>query len=459
MRMSKVGVMIGCPQDIGAGGLRRYFNILPYLSRYFIMDDVSLALVPTCNSLVYSIKSLVMSGHDIDQATSLVKSNLLKSGEKCILSLEVLDRLLSYAQTITEREFRVNSVIKKRVLGFSPIRMQYLSLVDAHGLDICRRFIESLAASSVFAYSLLESYDHVLALRLLGRELGLVRSGIMLQSEPYLHIRDLLTESPSGFISSLYFNRAVASLYGSLIQDRLVRLLLSVSSAPFAISGIHKIANRYDCSMGVLSPSNAFDGKITHFRNTKSKEPIALFFTRLSPSKGLYEVPYIWQSVNKLNPVAKLWVVGSFENEIYRRVFSKLVKDLSIRNIEYLGYLSGDTLWKVVSKAKVLIYPSHRDSFSLAVLESLALGLAVVAYRIPAIESVYCGLETVSTVGEGDMKAMAMRTAELLNMSDDSFAELQEDEKTKKFLELHSSWENVAKAEYNCLRCLLRPAG
>jgi len=344
-------------------------------------------------------------------------------------------------------------VIEKRVMGFGPMMTHRRYMVEAHGFDLYRGFVRSLADSTVFAYSLLESYDHVLTLSIIGKELGLVKSGIMLQLEPYTFMRGFPIESPGKFLSSLYFNRTVASLYESLMQERALRLILGVSRAPFTISRIHEVAHRYGCSIGIPHPANAFDKRMLSFRKTNGREPIAVFYTRLSPSKGLYEIPYIWQTVNKLNPETKLWIMGSFENETCRRVFFKSIEDLGVRNIEYLGYLHEDTLWKVLSRAKVLIYPSHSDSFSLAV-ESLALGLGVVAYKIPAIKSVYGGLETVSIVGEGDMKAAAMQTSRLLRMNDGLFAELQERESMRQFLKLHGSWENVAKAEYNCLEPL-----
>jgi Glycosyltransferase len=60
--------------------------------------------------------------------------------------------------------------------------------------------------------------------------------------------------------------------------------------------------------------------------------------------------------------------------------------------VEYLGFVSQDKLIDVVSKAKVLVYPSHFDSFPLVILESLALGTPVIAYKIPGVRSVYAGL-------------------------------------------------------------------
>jgi len=65
------------------------------------------------------------------------------------------------------------------------------------------------------------------------------------------------------------------------------------------------------------------------------------------------------------------------------------------------------------------VYPSHEDSFSLVVLESLALGTMVVAYDIPAIREVYGDL--VYTVQEGDINSMARGVIKVLKMSESEY--------------------------------------
>jgi glycosyltransferase involved in cell wall biosynthesis len=91
----------------------------------------------------------------------------------------------------------------------------------------------------------------------------------------------------------------------------------------------------------------------------------------------------------------------------------------------------------------------------LVALEALASGTAVVTYGIPAMTSVYGGLPGVSLVKEGDLASMAKEVTNFLRMDDRSFEEMRLDPRRERFLELHSSWENVAKSEYSYLRLLL----
>jgi len=61
-----------------------------------------------------------------------------------------------------------------------------------------------------------------------------------------------------------------------------------------------------------------------------------------------------------------------------------------------------------------MLYPSHEDTFSYAVLESLHLGTPVVGYKIPALEIYYGGLPGVVLVEEWDLEALAVKTMEIL---------------------------------------------
>ncbi|WP_236749113.1 glycosyltransferase [Acidianus manzaensis] len=98
----------------------------------------------------------------------------------------------------------------------------------------------------------------------------------------------------------------------------------------------------------------------------------------------------------------------------------------------------------MVSKARALIYSSHTDSFSLVILESLALGTPVVAYDLPGPKSAYKGLDAVKFVKEFDVKTMAQYTLNILKMKDEEYFNLIYNEKLNNFLDRYKSWDKVA---------------
>ena len=203
---------------------------------------------------------------------------------------------------------------------------------------------------------------------------------------------------------------------------------------------------RKDVPWKVLKPANAFERELLNY-STLDKEDYAVFFTRLVPEKGLFDLPAIWKKVREKIPDAKLIVVGKFDNEKTKRKFLSIAKDTGI---EYVGFRPrGDTdLLRIVAKAKVFVYPTYADSFALVILESLALKTPVVTYDIPAIREIYGGLKAVNIVNKFDVNEMAQKVIETYSRDpEDMF-----DDNYRKFIEFYRSWERVADAEYQALK-------
>jgi glycosyltransferase involved in cell wall biosynthesis len=118
--------------------------------------------------------------------------------------------------------------------------------------------------------------------------------------------------------------------------------------------------------------------------------------------------------------------------------------------VEYMGFKEKDNeLRDIISKAKLLIYPSLADGFSLVVLEALALGTPVVAYSIPTIYSVYKDLPAVRFAKPGNVKEMAFVLKRSLN--DEESLNSPKLEKVKEFVKFHN-WDKVAEAITNIIK-------
>ncbi|BCS93766.1 MAG: D-inositol-3-phosphate glycosyltransferase [Metallosphaera javensis (ex Sakai et al. 2022)] len=258
--------------------------------------------------------------------------------------------------------------------------------------------------------------------------------GVQLQLEPFY--RDLSTlfrikfRGPTGraldrFQRAVQESRREERTWLSLIRARKLNFTISVSRVPLAYSGLNGLIP-YD----VTIPGNAIDPGIRRFR--REKEDYAVYFTRLIPEKGLFDVPLIWKKVNERRDM-RLYVMGQFLDEKDEEDFMRLIQRLNV-NVEYLGFKTGRDLYEMVAGAQFTLYPSHYDSFSLVVLESLALNTPVVAYDTPAIREVYQGVKGVSTVEEDNLTGMASLC-------------LKQGEVNVIFPEIYSSWDKVALAE------------
>ncbi|QXJ31871.1 glycosyltransferase family 4 protein [Saccharolobus shibatae] len=189
----------------------------------------------------------------------------------------------------------------------------------------------------------------------------------------------------------------------------------------------------------VLYPGNGVDKELLGYR-TKSKEDYVVFWTTLIPPKGILNLLYVLNLLKKRGMQVRAKVMGKFLYGKFRDLFFKYTKENSL-NVEYLGFLEKSVLYSVISRAKLLIYPSLADGFPITILESLALGTPVVVYSLPTVYSVYKDVPAVKFVKEGDVKSMAdkveneLKSGELLNAISEDM--------TRSFIEFHN-WDNVA---------------
>jgi glycosyltransferase involved in cell wall biosynthesis len=102
----------------------------------------------------------------------------------------------------------------------------------------------------------------------------------------------------------------------------------------------------------------------------------ALFMGRLSPEKGCWTLIHAFEQL----PQMKLKVLGSGPQEQELRDY---VSKNGIRNIEFLGFKSGDEKWKILRNAMCLILPSEwYENFPVTALEAFMAAKPVIASRM-----------------------------------------------------------------------------
>ncbi|MBB5254992.1 glycosyltransferase [Sulfurisphaera ohwakuensis] len=191
----------------------------------------------------------------------------------------------------------------------------------------------------------------------------------------------------------------------------------------------------------LLQPGNGVDRELLNYR-TRDKEDYVVFWTTLIPPKGILNFVYVLKLLKNRGIKVKAKVAGKFLYEKFKNFFFKYVKDNSL-DIEYLGFIEKKKLYEVASKARLLIYPSLADGFSLTILEALALGTPVIAYSIPTVHSVYKDIPAVRFVKEGNVNKMAEEVKKELNKGELLNAVFSD--KVRSFIEFHN-WDNVTES-------------
>ena len=197
-------------------------------------------------------------------------------------------------------------------------------------------------------------------------------------------------------------------LINSLVNNRNVKFVGLVNNS---ILSHHPKLDLAKGKIRVLYPSDA-----SRFSSVSQqrKDDYLLFYSRLVPEKGIFEIPLIMKHLSDMNFKIKLKVAGKFPYKEDEAEFFKMVVNLGLRDmIEYLGFLEDAELEGVLAGANVLIYPSHSDTYSITITEALLKKTRVVAYDIRALNNIYGHIPETYFVKEYDTYSFALKVREV----------------------------------------------
>jgi len=459
-------LVLGNPFPYGGGG-KHVFNTLKHYNELGIIP----ILYTPLSDLIMNIFLDEVSRNDTTKKSlqDLERFDVIIPSIIYDIIEQIYDDLASYLESFMKRGLAWTYHRMKRSLKYKKLNLMhaysFLKNLLSENKNIVNK-IEVVYSPHELSSSLL--VGHFLA-RSLNKEFY-----VLLQLEPFIslqkaifddwfyHVTICKESTVKELIRAILLMlqtilESTRSTYHRAIKDGVLRGLLSVSASPLVLSGLDYLSSKMGISTRIVKPSNAVSNELAKYSEynervklLEKKEDFAVYFTRLRAQKGLFEIPMIAKKLER-NGYSTI-VIGRFDNLTEKQAFFKKLENLNVKSLRYVGWLPTQDLWNILSKAKVLIYPSHSDSFSLTVLEALFLGCSVVAYDIPAITSVYGSLKPVKIVREYDIRAMSDEAIRVLKKASHEHVEEHTDDSLMKFLEMHSSWRNVAEAEINAIR-------
>jgi glycosyltransferase involved in cell wall biosynthesis len=138
----------------------------------------------------------------------------------------------------------------------------------------------------------------------------------------------------------------------------------------------------------------------------------------LHPHKGIFDVLEVWRKIVASRSDAKLIIVGK-EVPIFKVhiLIEKIRRENIGRNIIVIARKEAvphSVILRLMSQAKVFVYPSRKDVCPLVIGEALSRGTPVVTYDLPGIQFAYGSCEAVIRVPIGDTDTMAAKALEIL---------------------------------------------
>lgn len=146
--------------------------------------------------------------------------------------------------------------------------------------------------------------------------------------------------------------------------------------------------------------------------NSSSKGNYIVYFGRLSAEKGLDTLLDAWKMIDF---DSKLLIIGTGPEETRLR---GRINHEKIRNVEMVGYLSGEDLYLRVLKAKAAIIPSiWSEVFGLTVIEAYSFGTPSIGSKIGGITETIHDSVTGYHFDSGQPKSLAEKINKLLSLS------------------------------------------
>jgi len=181
-------------------------------------------------------------------------------------------------------------------------------------------------------------------------------------------------------------------------------------------------------------------------------EKIILFVGRIAPKKGLEFALYAFRMLSKLEPNARLCIVGPSDTP-YTIHLKKLMSGWGLeRNVLFMGSVSKEQLKKLYAASDVFIFPSYGgESFGIVVLESMATGTPVVATLGGALGKYIKKYKLGFVTGFNTKRFVAA----ILKLLGDNELRKRMGERARQFARFFS-WEKTFKRIENIYRSVMR---
>lgn len=144
---------------------------------------------------------------------------------------------------------------------------------------------------------------------------------------------------------------------------------------------------------------------------TAAKIHDCVLLCRMHEQKGIFDLPRFWTRVREHHPEAQLIAIGEGP---HRAACEQAMKAAGhAGSVQFTGAVDEVQKNNLLAAARIGLSLSYEEGWGLSVMEYLAFGLAVAAYRLPVFDTVFPDQFQLSPLGDPD--ALADSVIGLLN--------------------------------------------
>ncbi len=111
-----------------------------------------------------------------------------------------------------------------------------------------------------------------------------------------------------------------------------------------------------------------------------------LFLARIEKDKGIFEVIEAYVNLKRKYPQIKLIIAGDGS---CLEMVKQTVVNRNIKNVEFTGYVTGESKRDVLTKSDIYVFPSYGEGMPNSVLEAMAFGLPVITRSVGGVRDFF----------------------------------------------------------------------
>jgi glycosyltransferase involved in cell wall biosynthesis len=169
---------------------------------------------------------------------------------------------------------------------------------------------------------------------------------------------------------------------------------------------------RHPQHMRIINPGLDLSSLPAYAADSPRDPTLAAVVSRLAPNKGLDVLLRAWRLIEDRDRDVRLVIGGSGRSE---RDLKALARDLNLRRVEFLGYLSEDQKWDLLRRCVVYPFPTYIEGWGIGILEAMAVGAPVVTTRVPGVVDVVQHGSTGLVVEPGNPRPLAQAIRDLFS--------------------------------------------
>ncbi len=169
------------------------------------------------------------------------------------------------------------------------------------------------------------------------------------------------------------------------------RTILAVGDSRFNELELQSLGYRNTAVLPIVLDQSQYDLSINDdlAAQVRAARPVLLFVGRLEPHKKQEDLITLLYHYRRLEPNARLILVGSLQNEAYVTWLAELARSLGLKEgaVLFAGHVSQQELVTFYKSADLFVSMSEHEGFGKPLIESMYLGLPVLAYASTAVPS------------------------------------------------------------------------